>query len=333
MLAADVRLSEVRALGWPGVAVVAVLMLLVRPASVFASTYGSTLSRNEKRCLAWIAPRGIVAAAVASLFAAELDHAQIAGGEQLRALVFVVIAATVTLQGLTAGIVADRLGVRLPPRSGVLVLGANALARFVARVLARLGEPVVVVESRAELCEAARTEGLEVVQGDGLAAAVLLGAKIDGARWCLGMTPNEHVNFLFARLIADELRGPKLAVLLERHDHGVSVPMADAHDVGVLFYGEINVLGWLDAIRRGLVEVQQWRFVGTAGAAALAELPLDDVLPIAMVRSGQVDFVTPKTAVREGDELAAGVVTERRASADAWFLARGWRRSDGPVGT
>ncbi len=330
LLAADVRLSDIGALGWRGAAVVAVLMFLIRPATVFASTHGSALTRNEKLCLSWIAPRGIVAAAVASLFAVELGHAGIGGGDQLRALVFVVIAATVTLQGLTAGLVADRLGVRLPARSGVLILGGNALARFVARMMRDLGERVVLVEARPELCEAARADGLEVVQGDGLTATVLLQAKIDSAQWCLGLTPNEHVNFLFARLIIDELPGPRLAILLERHDRGVTVQMADAHDVAVLFSGETNVLRWLDRVRGDAVEAQAWRFEGTDGAMALAEAPLDDVLPLALVRSGVLALVTPQTVPRQGDELAIGVARDRHEGATAWLSARGWRRTDAP---
>lgn len=325
LLVADVRMSDVAALGWRGVAVVAVLLAVVRPATVFASTRGSTLTRSEKLCLAWIAPRGIVAAAVASLFATELGHAGFTGGAQLRALVFVVIATTVTLQGLTAGLVADRLGVRLPPRSGALILGANALAVLVARVLTDLGMRVVLVEARDELCAAARADGFEVVTGDGLTLEALAQARIDDVAWCLGMTPNEHVNFLFARLVADELRGPQLAILLERHDRGVTVPMADAHDVAVLATAETNVLRWLDLARRGDLEVQRWRFVGPDGAHAFADLDADQVLPIAVRRGDQVSPVTARTSPRTGDELALGVARDRRDAATAWLHARGWQ--------
>lgn len=328
LLAADVRLSDVDDLGWRGAALAGVLMLMVRPATVFASTHGTTLTRNEKLCLSWIAPRGIVAAAVASLFANELTHEGIAGGAELRAMVFVVIATTVTLQGLTAGLVARWLGVRLPPRSGALVLGANPLARLVAHTLVERGERVILVDSRAELCEAARAEGLEVVNGDGLKPECLLEARIDAVRWCIGLTPNEHVNLLFARLVADALRGPELAILLEQHDRGVTAEMADAHDVAVLFAGEINVLHWLESLQRGGVERQRWRFERTDATHAFAEIPLGDVLPIALRRDGELMLVAPQMSVRQGDELSVGVSSERIDEATAWLMSRGWRRLD-----
>ena len=75
LLAADVRLEEVRALGWPGVLTVAALMLVVRPLNVAVGTWGSGFGWREKAFLSWIAPRGIVAAAVASLFAISLEAA------------------------------------------------------------------------------------------------------------------------------------------------------------------------------------------------------------------------------------------------------------------
>jgi NhaP-type Na+/H+ or K+/H+ antiporter/Trk K+ transport system NAD-binding subunit len=330
LLAADVRLSDVADLGWRGAALVAVLMLVIRPASVFASTHGSALTRNEKLCLSWIAPRGIVAAAVASLFASELAHEGIAGGAELRAMVFVVIATTVTIQGLTAGAVANRLGVRLPPRSGALVLGANPLARLVARALVDRGERVTLVDSRHELCEAARAEGLDVVNGDGLSPRCLLEARIDAVQWCIGLTPNEHVNLLFARLVADELRGPDLAILLERHDRGVTAEMADEHDVAVLFAAEVNVLHWLENLQRDGVELQRWRFQRGDAAFAFAEIPLDDVLPIAVKREGEVIPITPRLAVRDRDEISIGVARDRRDEVTAWLTARGWTRIDDP---
>lgn len=326
LLAADVRIADVRDLGWPGVALVATLILLVRPATVFVSTKGSSLTLQERLCLAWIAPRGIVAAAVASLFAVELTHAHIAGGTELRAMVFVVIAVTVTLQGLSAGLVAGWLGVRLPVRSGALILGGNAIARFLAASLSAIGERVVIVESRPELCDAARAEGLEVVHGDGLRIETLVEARVDAVRWCLGATPNEHVNFLFARLVADELRGPQLAILLERHEHGVTMHMADAHDVDVLFAREMDVLYWLDQLRKGNVERQRWRFEGQDATLAFSEIPLDLVLPVVAIRDQRTLLVTAQLEIRPGDDLVMGAVRDRLVNATAWLQSRGWRR-------
>ncbi len=114
LLSADVRVASVAELGWPGALTVLGLMLVVRPLDVGVCTLGSELDVREKTFLSWLAPRGIVAAAVSSLFARRLAEAGVEGGEALVALVFLVIAATVLVQGGTVGLVAERLGLRLP---------------------------------------------------------------------------------------------------------------------------------------------------------------------------------------------------------------------------
>lgn len=328
LLAADVRMADVFALGWRGVGVVVALMVVVRPATVFASTWGTSLTRNEKLCLAWIAPRGIVAAAVASLFAAELAREGIAGGTEFRALVFVVIALTVTIQGLSAGLVAELLAVRLPPRRGGVILGANPLAMLLARAVASFGERVVLVEARAELCEAARAQGFEVVQGDGLSTPVLVQAGVEGSRWCAGMTPNEHVNLLFARAVDAELRGPMLAILLERHDRGVTPAMADAHDVAVLFAAEIAVAAWLTRLASEAVELQRWKFLGADATPAFVSMPLDACLPLAFERGGVASPVAAATTPQVGDQLVVAIAASGASAAEGWLRNAGWRRID-----
>ena len=110
LLAADVSLSDVRALGAPGLAVVAGLVLLVRPLGVLAATAGLGLDGRERAFLAWLAPRGLVAAVVVSMVASTLDAGGGGEGGPLRALVFLTIAGTVVLAGLTARPAAWALG-------------------------------------------------------------------------------------------------------------------------------------------------------------------------------------------------------------------------------
>lgn len=109
LLAATVEVGAVAALGWQGLATIAVLMLVVRPLGVWLCTLGSDLEVRERLLLSWISPRGIVAAAVASVFAQQLPGGEGGDGAALQALVFAVIAVTVTVQGGTARWVVDRL--------------------------------------------------------------------------------------------------------------------------------------------------------------------------------------------------------------------------------
>ena len=109
LLAADVSWGELSPLGWGGVVCVFMLMVIVRPISIWIATMGRDLDLKEKIFLAWLAPRGIVTAAVASLFSIRLEQAGILGAGRLQGLVFLTILMTVGIQGLTAKPLANRL--------------------------------------------------------------------------------------------------------------------------------------------------------------------------------------------------------------------------------
>ena len=109
LLAADVSWGELSPLGWGGVVCVFMLMVIVRPISIWIATMGRELELKEKVFLAWLAPRGIVTAAVASLFSIRLEQAGILGAGRLQGLVFLTILMTVGIQGLTAKPLANQL--------------------------------------------------------------------------------------------------------------------------------------------------------------------------------------------------------------------------------
>ena len=119
LLAADVSWAELSPLGWGGVVCVAGLMLL-RLVVVMSAGVGLPLNGREKLLVSWIAPRGIVTAAVASLFALELEQAGVAAAGALKGLVFLTILITVGLGGVTAPWLARKLGL-----SGVEAAGTE----------------------------------------------------------------------------------------------------------------------------------------------------------------------------------------------------------------
>jgi len=109
LLAADVSWGELSPLGWGGVVCVFMLMVIVRPISIWIATIGRELNLKEKIFLARLAPRGIVTAAVASLFSIRLEQAGILGAGRLQGLVFLTILMTVGIQGLSAKPLANKL--------------------------------------------------------------------------------------------------------------------------------------------------------------------------------------------------------------------------------
>ena len=110
LLAADVSWRELSPLGWGGITCVLFLMIIVRPIAVSIATYGLPLENKQILFLGWLAPRGIVTAAVASLFSIRLEQAGVLGAGKLQGLVFLTILMTVGIQGLTAQPLAKMLG-------------------------------------------------------------------------------------------------------------------------------------------------------------------------------------------------------------------------------
>lgn len=330
LLAADVRLAEIRALGWRGAAVVATLMVVVRPLNVWLSTRGAGLDWRERAFLAWLAPRGIVAAAVASYFVGALDKEGIAGGSELRALVFLVIAATVTLQGLSGGWVARRLGVARPPRSGWAILGANGLGLALAERLGARDE-VVLVDASEDRCAWARSRGFTVVRANALEESTLLHPQVESRLRFLATTPNEEVNFILARRARESLRAAEIWVALRRHHLGVREEMLREIGAKSLYGGERRLDVWALRLERGLATIETRR----AGSATLLvpEIESDDgtspLLPLVLRRDDAVLPYSPDLEIRPDDELDIAIFEERREVAERALQTSNWQRIAG----
>jgi hypothetical protein len=149
-----------------GLGVLLVAQLVARPIAVLAATVGSTLDWRERALLAWIAPRGIVAAAVSALFALRLQELGEAGAGLLVPLTFLMIIGTVLLQSATAAPLARWLGVADPEASGVLIVGSGAFARALAKALVEQKLPALVADDDWSGIRAARMAGLRTFYGN-----------------------------------------------------------------------------------------------------------------------------------------------------------------------
>lgn len=129
LLAADVSFAQLSPLGWGGVACVLALMLVLRPVAVGLATWGMEFSLQQQLFLGWLAPRGIVTAAVASLFAIRLEQAGVVGAGRLQGLVFLTILLTVGLHGLSAGPLARLLGLSAVEEAVVAADGGEVADR------------------------------------------------------------------------------------------------------------------------------------------------------------------------------------------------------------
>jgi NhaP-type Na+/H+ or K+/H+ antiporter len=333
ILAADVRLQEIVTLGWPGLFTVLALMLIVRPLNVLVGTWKTDLNTRERLFLSWLAPRGIVAAAGASLFAETLTRAGFSSGNDLRALVFLVIAVTVLVQGLTGGWVASWLGLRRRSNSGYVILGANDLGRAFARIFVDNGQETVLLESNADATRAAENEGFRVLFGSGLSETLLMRAGLETRAAALAVTSNEGINLLFAERARRDFKVPGTWVALRRGHPSVTANMVLQRGLHVLF-GEPRLIElWTLRLERDLAHVETWhRSDDPAPAdAGFAEWgkARTSLLPLVVKRDDKLRIFDENIVFRSGDVLYVAVFEEQRQAGEAHLTARGWRPRPG----
>lgn len=334
LLAADVRLYEVYALGLPGIITVLVLMFVVRPINVVVGTFGTRLNWREKCFIGWIGPRGIVAAAVASLFAVELNTYGIAGGNELRALVFMVITVTVLSAGLTGGAVAQILDLRRPSNSGWVILGANELSRATAKILLENNEEVICIDDNPDVCRAAEKDCTRVIFGNGLKTHNLLRAEIDTRAGALAITGNEEMNLLFIQKVREETKLLHIFMALQGQYERVTVDMVHQTGSQVMFGSSCDVDFWSSCIRKGMVNLERWQVqeTGMHTDKGIENAPGDPFLsdnsglPLTVQRNGRQFPVGDSTRFRNGDEVAYIVLVKNAEKAHEQLQAMGWQR-------
>jgi NhaP-type Na+/H+ or K+/H+ antiporter/mannitol/fructose-specific phosphotransferase system IIA component (Ntr-type) len=186
------------------------VILLIRPISIAASSWGTPLNIREKALLSWVAPRGVVAASMASLFALSLSSKENPVGDPalLESFVYSVICATVLIQGLSAGIFAKILGLQRPAPNDWVIIGAHHFGRELARKLMRKDEQhVLLLDTNARNIALAKKEGLPALHRDGMEAEKLYENEqaLFGAGYVLALTDNVELNQLLMQRWAEEL--------------------------------------------------------------------------------------------------------------------------------
>jgi NhaP-type Na+/H+ or K+/H+ antiporter len=307
LLAADVRLKEVIQLGWRGCATVAFLMLVVRPIDVAVSTWGSALSVRERAFLAWLGPRGIVAAAVASLFAENLLAEGLNEGLELRALVFLVIAATVVIQGLSGNVVAGLLGVRRRVDTGFIIAGANPVARAVAVVLRHAKEEVILIDTdQSQVAEAARQQ-LASVSGNAVDSEVLEQVDLQGRRGIIGLIPNEGVSLLVAEKARREFRVADAWIAVRPGRSHIANERLHRIGAHILFGTHVDLDVWAGRVLSGSAELRTCIYAGPGerpidSCYDLQEQPKPRLL-LAVGRKGRITPVDGSTRLRTDDTV------------------------------
>src|SRR5262245_37896896 len=205
ILSAQVTPHQIREIGWVSLAFVAVLVFFGRPLAVTLSTIRSSFKLRERAFIAWMAPRGIVAAATSTTFALGLSQACVGGGsDKLVPIAFMVIVATALIYGLSGAPVARALGVAQTGPGGVLLLGADPVGRAIGGALHRDGLTVLIWTQNDEYAEAAEADGLSVYRGDPIRDSETdLPSELDELEYALIVGADDALNAMVATDLAE----------------------------------------------------------------------------------------------------------------------------------
>lgn len=237
-LAARIRLEDFTALGVGALMLFVFMQLVSRPLSIFISTMRSKLSLKDKLFLSWVAPRGIVAASISSLFAIKLTEYGLNEASLLVPMTFMVIIGTVVLQSATARPVAVALGVAESAPRGFLVIGANQVAREIGQALARYDRRVLMTDSNWEYISQVRMLGLDYYYGNPISSHADDNLNLIGIGQVVALTSDQHFNIMACMQFVDDFGEDKVHCLRKLKDNG-----SEKHSVAQQYHGRLLMGG------------------------------------------------------------------------------------------
>ena len=195
LLAANINMQDLMLLyNWKTAYLFAIVVFLIRPIAVFASTMNSKLKLNEKLFISWVGPRGIVAAGIASLFGSKLLKQGVEGAEYITPLVFMIVLGTVLLNATTARVFAKIVGVFLKKSNAILFVGASHPSRLIASYLKNKGKRVVILDSNKDFIEQALEDDLEALNVNIYDDELRDNIELSDVGYLIAITGNDAVN-------------------------------------------------------------------------------------------------------------------------------------------
>jgi len=299
LLSASLSIPSVIALGWGGIYTVLAMMLIVRPLNVFICTWNSSFNWRQKLFLSWCAPRGIVAASVASLFAVILREGGINGGEAIKALVFLTICLTVFLQGLTAKWVAQILGLTGTTAIKIVIVGCNPLGITLAKYYQARGEKVALLDPSTEACDQAIAQEIPAFVSNGLDLKIIAEAGLDSMATLIALSTNLDLNLIIAQRVVAEFHSVKVYAVYNAKE--IEMPN---NQVQPAFSNQVAIKTWnnylteeeaklTDITLETDLALTNFQFFQTTG----------QLLPLLFERDLQLQIFSPNTILEKGDRL------------------------------
>jgi NhaP-type Na+/H+ or K+/H+ antiporter len=237
ILAARIEFDQLTQLGMAAVLVFLTLQFVARPLKIMLSTWGSSLTWRERTLLAWIAPRGIVAAAISALFSLRLEAAGYDQADMLVPLTFLMIVGTVVLQSASARLIARMLGVAEPSPRGILIVGANQVARVIGKALTEAGFRTVLADTYWDNVRTARMEGLSTYYGNPTSQHADRNLDLVGIGMLFSLSPQSDLNALATMRFKPEFGKMGVYSLPSKGEAEEGADKASAERIGRTLFG------------------------------------------------------------------------------------------------
>ncbi|MDT8439091.1 MAG: sodium:proton antiporter [Wenzhouxiangellaceae bacterium] len=271
VITARLEFSQLLLLDARALLFVVAVLVLIRPASVWLATIGAQMRSADRKLLAWIAPRGIVAAATAGLFGPAMREAGYADAEILLPLVFAVIITTVLAHGLTLGAWGRRLGLAAKDDNGVLIVGASPWSVALARVLKDMDIEVLIVDGVYRRLKPARMEGIDVYYGEILSEHAEHTLETHHLGHLLAATPNDFYNALVCNALGAHFGRHRSFQLPTAEAASKESRRLTSEQRGHLAFGEQTDHDWLQAKLDEGWTIQRTRLSKTFSIERLSE--------------------------------------------------------------
>ncbi len=252
LLSSRINVDQIEKLGLESLILFGIVILLIRPLGVWLSTLGSSFNWREIFFMSWVGPKGIVAAAVASLFALQLTTGESTTinteqAELILPLTFLMIVGTVILQGASAKPLAKILKVEREDPTGFLMVGANENARFLAAFLKEQGLDVLLADTSKPNLAEARKQGFETYEGNILSDNVFDELDLTNLGHLMALTSSAEINSLATKYFEEEFGAEKVYRLSSKKEQEVKDMDFPAN---VLFTGSTDYLNLAHSIRQ-----------------------------------------------------------------------------------
>jgi len=285
ILSSRINIEQINQLGVQSIILFLILILIIRPLSVYLSTINSNLNFREKLFISWIGPKGIVAAAVASLFSIELLNGEAGAGisasesadaSMLLPLVFLMIIGTVIVQGGSAKFVAKWLKVERQTPNGILFVGANEAARFLANYLQNQQVPVILVDTSHSNITDARNLGLTAYEGSILKENVTEEMDYSSTGRLVALTSSSEINMLACKIFQEEFGEENIFRLISRRENELKDLEKPKN---LMFDGTVDYYNLLQTIRKK-PQVKEIKFSSEADFEEFMDKNRKRVIPI-----------------------------------------------------